>query len=171
MQQCLVITLLADDRTGLVESIARMISQHQGNWLESNMAQLAGKFAGILRVSIAVEQIAALSAALRAETDWQIQIATELLEPQPSAYTRSIQISLMAHDRVGIVRELSAILAASAVNVQKLTTFCASAPMSGEQLFNAMVEAEAEPSLNLAALKIALEGLSDDAMVDVAERI
>lgn len=171
MQQFLMITLLADDRVGLVETLASLISQHQGNWLESSMAQLAGKFAGILRVSIAQPQLAALTAALQEQTDWQIQIASELPAAQPSPYTRQVQISLMAHDRVGIVRELSAILAASAMNVHKLTTFCASAPMSGEQLFNAIVDAQAEPSLNLSALKAALEGLSDDAMVDVAERV
>ncbi len=170
MQQYLMITLLADDRTGLVETLAALISQHEGNWLESSMAQLAGKFAGILRISVPDTQVGALSNALKSQDEWQIQIATERDNAtQPT--TRQVQINLVAHDRVGIVRELSAILAAAAVNVEKLTTFCASAPMSGEVLFNAVIDASAHQCVNLAELKAALEILSDDAMVDVAERI
>ena len=49
----LVLTVIADDKPGLVESLARIIASNSGNWLESSMSQLAGKFAGILRVSVA----------------------------------------------------------------------------------------------------------------------
>ena len=48
----LVLTLIGSDRPGLVEAVAEVIAGHGGNWLESRMAHLAGKFAGILRVEI-----------------------------------------------------------------------------------------------------------------------
>ena len=38
----LVLTVLGDDRPGLVESIAQVIAIYDGNWLESRMARLAG---------------------------------------------------------------------------------------------------------------------------------
>ena len=44
----LVLTVIGDDRPGLVEQLAAAISEHRGNWLESSMAHLAGKFAGIV---------------------------------------------------------------------------------------------------------------------------
>src|SRR5881394_165932 len=65
----LVLTLLGPDRPGLVEAVADTIAGCGGNWLESRMAHLAGKFAGILRVEVPAESTAALMAALaRLET-------------------------------------------------------------------------------------------------------
>ena len=52
MTTYLVLTIIGEDRPGIVESLAEIISDHSGNWLESSMSQLAGKFAGILRVSV-----------------------------------------------------------------------------------------------------------------------
>ena len=46
----LVLTLIGPDRPGLVEAVAEVVAAHGGNWLESRMARLAGKFAGILRI-------------------------------------------------------------------------------------------------------------------------
>ena len=52
MPTSLVLTVLGEDRPGLVESLASIIAAHEGNWSESRMAQLAGQFAGILRASV-----------------------------------------------------------------------------------------------------------------------
>ena len=56
MKTCLVLTVIADDKPGLVETLAEVIADHKGSWLESSMSQLAGKFAGILRVSVATNR-------------------------------------------------------------------------------------------------------------------
>ncbi|MGB4246421.1 MAG: ACT domain-containing protein, partial [Pseudohongiellaceae bacterium] len=49
MATYLVLTIIGDDKPGLVELLSETIARHSGNWLESNMSHLAGKFAGILR--------------------------------------------------------------------------------------------------------------------------
>ena len=51
MHTSYVITFIGDDRPGLVEALAKVISGHDGNWLESRLSQLDSKFAGIIRVS------------------------------------------------------------------------------------------------------------------------
>ena len=51
MRSQLVLTVIGRDRPGLVEAIASQIAKHGGNWEESRMAHLAGKFAGILRIT------------------------------------------------------------------------------------------------------------------------
>ncbi|MEX2333191.1 MAG: ACT domain-containing protein, partial [Pseudohongiella sp.] len=66
MKTYLVLTLIGNDQPGLVESLAQIVAQHQGNWLESNMSRLAGKFAGILRVSVEEDKAEALVSALGA---------------------------------------------------------------------------------------------------------
>ena len=64
MSTYLVLTVIGDDRPGLVGELSAAISAHQGNWLESSMAQLAGKFAGIVEVSVDAAQADALRDAL-----------------------------------------------------------------------------------------------------------
>ncbi len=63
--QFLVLTVLGEDKPGLVESLSQMIAAHGGNWLESRMSRLAGKFAGILRASVPKANADALSKALQ----------------------------------------------------------------------------------------------------------
>ena len=62
----LVLTLLGPDRPGIVELVAGVIAAHGGNWLESRMSHLAGKFAGILRAEVPTERVAAATVALAA---------------------------------------------------------------------------------------------------------
>jgi glycine cleavage system regulatory protein len=57
-------TVIGQDRTGLVESVARLVAEHGGNWLESRMCRLGGEFAGILRVHVPTEKRAGLEGAL-----------------------------------------------------------------------------------------------------------
>ena len=65
MQIPIVMTVISPDRTGLVESIARTVAEHGGNWLESRMCRLGGEFTGILRVDIDAEKKSALLSALQ----------------------------------------------------------------------------------------------------------
>ena len=52
MQQYLTLTVITQDRPGVVEKIAKVLLLNNGSWLESNMSKLAGKFAGVLLVKI-----------------------------------------------------------------------------------------------------------------------
>ena len=60
----LVLTVMANDQPGVVERISQTVADHGGNWEESRMAHLAGRFAGVLLVQVALERAEALSAAL-----------------------------------------------------------------------------------------------------------
>jgi glycine cleavage system regulatory protein len=44
----LVITVMGTDRSRLVEALSKDLAAHHGNWLESRIAGLGGRFAGIL---------------------------------------------------------------------------------------------------------------------------
>ena len=60
----LVLTAIGDDRAGLVSALAGPVADAGGNWLESQMARLAGKFAGIVLVEVPDGAVAALTAAV-----------------------------------------------------------------------------------------------------------
>lgn len=162
----LVLTAIGDDRPGLVEELATAISAHDGNWLESSMAQLFGKFAGIVKVAVPADKAEALKAALAALKG--LKVGVEAAGTQKSALAgRRLTLNLVGHDRIGIVREVSQVLARHAVNVEELETRTSSAPMSAEILFHCEAALTAAPDFNPRELKAALEKLSDDLMVDI----
>ncbi|MEI7611748.1 MAG: ACT domain-containing protein [Betaproteobacteria bacterium] len=163
----LVLTVIGDDRPGLVEQLATAISQHEGNWLESSMSHLAGKFAGIVCVSIAEERITGLKEKLADLPG--LRITSEDSETDAEAVTgrRLLKLSLVGHDRIGIVREVMQVLAQHSINVESLVTHTSSAPMSAAVLFHATAELTASPLLDARELTAELEHLSNDLMVDI----
>ena len=161
----LVLTVIGDDRPGLVGELSAAIAAHQGNWLESSMSRLAGKFAGIVRVAVPAAQAGALQAALGKLA--ALKVMAESSAEKSVAAGRRLKLALVGHDRIGIVREVSQVLAKHAVNVEKLETHTASAPMSAEILFHCEADLAAAPDIDTRALKAELEKLSDDLMVDI----
>jgi len=166
MTQHLVLTVIGDDRPGLVGELSASISAHGGNWLRSSMAQLAGKFAGIVEVAVDADKAEALKAALAKLSG--LKVSAESAAAQKSALTgRRILRWIVPTARVGIVREVSQVLANHAVNVESLETHTSSAPMSAAVLFHAVAELTAAPGLDAGALTRELERISHDLMVDI----
>jgi len=164
----LVLTLLGPDRPGLVELVAGVIAAHGGNWLESRMSHLAGKFAGILRAEIPAEKLQAALAALAALEARGLKVIAEAASGTGTgAADRSMDLELVGLDRPGIVREISQLLAASGVNVEELITNRSSAPMSGDMLFEARAHVRVPASIDLPSLRAGLERLASDLVVEV----
>ena len=167
MQHMLALTVIADDQPGIVDELASVIRKHGGNWLESAMSRLAGKFAGILLISVDGTKRRDLIAALSAlENDSLYITVTDSSEPEATGGTR-VSLTVTANDRPGIVEEISAILAADGINVEKLTTRCENAPMSGELLFYLDAALKLPMPLNAERLRLRLEDLSDDLVVEL----
>jgi glycine cleavage system regulatory protein len=164
----LVLTLLGPDRPGLVEAIAEPIARHGGNWLESRMAHLAGKFAGILRIEVPAGQEAALVGALRGLEAAGLKLT---IDAEPSAAggagARPFVLDLVGLDRPGIVREISHALAEHGVNIEELTTDRTTAPMSGELLFRSHARVSVPAGADPGRLRERLEQLAGDLMVQV----
>ena len=70
MAKRLVLSFIATDEPGQVEQITEAVAKSGGNWLESRMAHLAEKFAGIARISVPDDKAAALEGAL-AKCNWE----------------------------------------------------------------------------------------------------
>jgi len=164
----LILTLIGPDRPGIVEAIAEPIARHGGNWLESRMAHLAGKFAGILRIEVPAGREAALTAALRALEATRLKLTIESGPAQaPVSGSRAFVLELIGLDRPGIVREISHALAERSVNIEELTTDRATAPMSGELLFRSRAMITLPPGTDPERLRERLEELAGDLMVQV----
>lgn len=162
----LILSIIADDRPGIVEQIADAVSAHQGNWLESSLANLAGKFAGIVRIEVPDAQYEGLCKSLNALTSKGVKISIDATDARVSAHKARVQITVTGSDRPGIVREITALLARQQVNVQALQTQCESAAMSGDQLFIASLKVVLPEGMDEHDLAETLESISTDLVVD-----
>jgi glycine cleavage system regulatory protein len=164
----LVLTLIGPDRPGLVEAVAEVIAAHGGNWLESRMAHLAGKFAGVLRAEVPAERARALVEALARLEERGLRVVAELAPATaPPIDRRPMELEVVGLDRPGIVREISQLLARHAINVEELRTDRTSAPMSGEMLFRAQARVHVPAGADLAAVRAGLERLANDLVVEI----
>ena len=161
----LVLTVLGDDRPGLVQSIADVITAQGGNWERSQLAQLAGKFAGLVEVSVDAANSDALVAALSNVAGLDVSVRSG---GAPAAAVRSIVLDLVGNAHPGIVAEVTAALAEHGVNIERLDTSTEQAPMAGGTLFRARAELSAPTGVDVTVVAKALETLADELMVEVS---
>ncbi len=165
----LVMTLIGPDRPGLVDSLATIVARHEGNWLESRMAHLAGQFAGIVRVDVPAQEADRLLEALEQLNSQGLKVTAQKDSgPIDSKLSFPIvRLELVGNDRPGILREIMHVLAKQQVNIEELQTECDEAPMTGKSLFRATAELRLPPELSLDQLQDAIEQIALDLMVDV----
>lgn len=163
----LVLTVIAPDRAGQVERIARCIAEHHGNWLESRMSRMAGQFAGILRVAVPADARDALVSGLQGLHRHDIRVLIAESGIEPSSSWRPIAMELVGNDRPGIVRDITRLLAEQGVNLERFTTDVRPAPMSSEPVFHADALLALPLTLSLDDLQLRLEALADDLMVEL----
>ena len=168
MSVSLVMTVIGDDRPGLVESVSQVVAAHGGSWQESRMARLAGKFAGILRAEVPEDKVDGLEAELHELASGGIHIIVEPGYEEVLSEARSLRLELIGDDRPGIVRDISHALAERGVNIEELETESTNAPMSGGLLFRATARVRLPEGASIDDLRGALEDLAHDLMVDIA---
>ncbi|MFV0372811.1 glycine cleavage system protein R [Microbacterium sp.] len=163
----LVLTVVGADHAGLVRSLAACIAEHGGNWERSELAELAGTFAGIVLVSVPDEGAEALGAAL-AGLDETLRVTTH---PGSSATPVSVprrRFTVLGNDRPGIVRDVTTAVSAHALSIDRFRSRTVDAAMSGGTLFEATVDVRIPDAAASDALTAALEGLAGEIQVDVA---
>ncbi|MCA1851880.1 MAG: ACT domain protein, partial [Beggiatoa sp.] len=159
---------MGTDRPGLIEALSKALAAHHGNWLESRIAGLGGRFAGILVAGVPETEARALKEALAALESEGLRITVEDSGPEPgTGESRTVKLELIGQDHPGIVREISEAIARRGVNIQEFSTECLSASWSGETLFKAYAELSVPRSLATAELRSLLEALANELMVDV----
>ncbi|WP_298890440.1 ACT domain-containing protein [uncultured Serinicoccus sp.] len=170
----LVITVIGDDRPGLVAVLADVVAEHGGSWERSQLAELAGKFAGIVTVDVPDSRSRSLAEALGGlggvlETTVHLVGEDELVATAPAGPEGDLlHLDLVGNDRPGIVKEITGILAEHEVSVEDLQTKVVPAPQAGGDLFAAKVRLRAPADTDLSALRRALEELAAELLVDIS---
>ncbi len=161
------LTCIGDDRPGLVSALSAPISAHGASWERSQMARLAGKFAGVLLVEVAEERAEALVADLTALKDIGLLVTVERADVPAESPSMRLNLELLGADHPGIVAEVSAALAGRRIGIEELVTDVRDAPMAGGKLFEAHAVLEAPPGTSTDVLRSMLEDLADELMVEI----
>jgi glycine cleavage system regulatory protein len=163
MRTTVILTVMGSDRSGLTGALADAVLAAGGNWLESQLARLGGKFAGCVLVELPADRLDALLAGVDA-TGLKVDIVAA--GDAHSAGTR-LTLSVVGQDRPGIVRDVTAGLATIGVNIERLETALKDGAWSGERLFTADAELRLPAGIDEADVRAVLEAISAEIMVDI----
>lgn len=170
MNKTLVITVLATDRPGIVNSISEALLAHNASWVDSRLSNLADKFAGLVQISVPTDQLSGLESTLKAlhDADNQLQIMMEVANEASALKTdNKLSLELIGADRPGIIGDITGALATLKVNIDQLESEQREASMSSEILFWAKLQLGLPDSVSDTDVQDALEALSDQLMVDI----
>lgn len=163
-----VVTLIGPERPGLVRAISDKATEHGANWTDSVMANFAGQFAGIVHLQVPAANCKALLAALRSLESDNLHIQVAQADDIAAASTpRRIHLSLVGHDRPGIIHSISTRLATQGVSIDTMKTHIDSGAMSGEQMFHLDAQLTVPQDLDTGTLRDGLESLANELMVDI----
>ncbi len=168
METSYIITFIGDDRPGLVEQLSSVIEKNQGNWHESRLSQLAGKFAGLISISLPTASGDSLREDLQALSASGLSVrVTPASAASAPADGSTISLSVLGPDRLGIVREISRALAEHQINVVEMESMVESAPMSGEALFRAHIDAQIPKGTDMVELQDNLDEIANQMTLDI----
>lgn len=167
MKQEIVLSMIADDHPGIVQTLAETITEHGGNWLDSSMSHLGGKFAGIVLLEVSDAHEQQLENALRSLDRPDLHVSFERTAPARLRPSHYVLVNIVANDRPGIVGEIADLLARHDINIETLSTSVADTPMSSGHLFKARFQADLPQEMSYEDLQHVLESASDDLMVEL----
>jgi len=168
MNTSIVLTIIADDHPGIIQTVSTVLTNHGGNWTQSSMSSLAGQFAGILLVSIPQENTEACIAELNGlESSGLTVIAHVSGGAAGTEKTRNYVLDLVGNDRPGIVHEITSLLAKHKISVHEFETMVEGASMGGGELFKATARLVVPEAADVDLLESELEDLANDLMVTI----
>jgi glycine cleavage system regulatory protein len=166
MSTSIVLTVIGEDQPGIVKALSEVLTRHGGNWTQSNMSSLAGKFAGILLATLPESAVDACIADLEKLGEQGLQVIAHTSGGEAADGANMFVLDLIGHDRPGIVKDITQVLARHGVSVHELETEVASASMAGGPLFKARAVLKVPEGIAVRDLEVDLEAIANELMVE-----
>lgn len=163
-----ILSAIGSDRPGLTQALADAVYDAGGNWLESHLTRLAGKYVGAVLVELDPAALPALERGVQAVDAAGLRVAIVPAGDAPGEARVPLTIEVVGQDRPGIVREVTSVLARLGVNIEDLATATENVAWSGEQLFRATAQLTLPGDIGADQVSDALEAISGEIMVDIA---
>jgi glycine cleavage system regulatory protein len=167
MRLAMILTVVGSDRPGLTNRLAEAVHEAGGNWLESQLARLGGKYVGAVLVEIDEADAPRLEAAARAIDPATLAVTIIPAAADAAAEGKPLTLELVGADRPGIVREVTTVLAGLGVNIEDFDSTVDNGAWSGERIFRARATLTVPPGTDPDQVTDALEAISGEIMVDV----
>lgn len=168
MHSKVILTAIGSDRPGLTRALAQAVQQAGGNWLESHLSRLGGKYVGSVLVEIDAERLAGFEQAIRAVDSLGLAVMLAPAGEEPEAAGDMLGVELVGQDRPGIVHEVTGVLEGLGVNIEEMSTGTENSAWSGGMLFRANLRLRLPQGTTSDAVRAALEAISGEIMVDFA---
>lgn len=119
----LVLTIIGRDRAGIIASLADVVRFHEGNWKRSELAEIAGTFAGVVVVEVGDDHVDELLTNLLVLRDQGLHVtAQQVEEPVDVPDADDVRLRLTGDDRPGIVHEISRAISDAGISISRLAT-------------------------------------------------
>ena len=119
----LVLTIIGRDRAGVVASLADVVRFHDGNWKRSELAEIAGTFAGVVVVEVGDDRVDELLTNLLVLRDQGLHVtAQQVEEPGVVPGADVVRLRLTGDDRPGVVHEISSAVSELGISISRLGT-------------------------------------------------
>ena len=119
----LVLTIIGRDRSGVVASLADVVRFHDGNWKRSELAEIAGTFAGVVVVEVGADRVDELLANLLILREQGLHVtAQQVEEPTVAPDSDEVRVRLTGDDRPGVVHEISTAISELGISISRLGT-------------------------------------------------
>lgn len=164
-----VISVLGQDRPGLVNEVSELVLACGGNVEDSRMSALRGTFAVLMLVTGSEESMAALDdklAPFAESRGWSAAIRDTGGALEPADMTR-FQLEVTGIDYPGIVRLVARALTAMETNIVSMETRLVPGPMSGAATFQLVAVVDAPPAARASSIEDVLSKLCEEENLDL----
>jgi glycine cleavage system regulatory protein len=166
MKTRVILSAAGSDRPGLTRLLAEAVLAAGGNWLESHLSRLGGRYVGSVLVELDSANLAAFEAEIRAVDSKGLAVSLVEAGEGGAMPGETLLLDLVGGDRPGIVHEVTGVLADLGVNIESFTTRTEHGAWSGESLFRATARLSVPRGTPTDAVRQALEAISGEIMVD-----
>lgn len=155
MKQHLAVSVVGNDRTGMVHELTRIISECGGNIAESRMSALGSEFAMLLLVNGNWHSLARIESELArlAETG---ALSVHLKRTEPKAARTDMlpySVDIVSLDQTGILAGLSGFFASRAIDISEVSTRSYAAAHTGAPMFAVQMVINVPGKLHVAQLR------------------
>jgi glycine cleavage system regulatory protein len=168
MKTSIILSAVASDRPGLTQGLAEAVLAGGGNWLESHLTHLGGKYVGSILVELDSARLAELEQAVERLNAAGLFVSIAPADHEEPVKGTPLSFALVGQDRPGIVHEVTAVLAGLGVNIEDFATQTENGAWSGERLFRATARLTVPAPLTPDDVQAAIEAISGEIMVDFA---
>ena len=167
MKTKVILSALGSDRPGLTQSLAEAVLGAGGNWLESHLSRLGGKYVGAVLVEVDEARLPELARAVGEVDSKGLHVSILAAGEEAAGAGYPVTVEVVGQDRPGIVREITAVLASLGINIEDLATSTQKSAWSGAPIFRAEARVVVPEAVAFEQVQSALEAISAEIMVDL----